>query len=182
VRLIESLATTAQFSEIFSDACILGAMLDFEIALARAEAQLNIIPEAATEIIASAATSESFNPSALAEEAVHSGTPAIAFVKQLTVCVRAKDSAAAGYVHWGATSQDLCDTAFMLLLQKSRQVIHKDIQRLEKALTHLAEEHKSTVMLGRTLMQAATPITFGLKSSKLGSGCKPVAPAHGNQF
>jgi 3-carboxy-cis,cis-muconate cycloisomerase len=165
VRLIESLATTAQLSEIFSDTSILGAMLDFEIALARAEAQLKIIPEAAAEIIASVATRERFNPSALAEEVIHSGTPAIAFVKQLTACVRAKDSAAAGYVHWGATSQDLCDTAFMLLLQKAGKVIHKDIQRLEKALAHLAEEHKSTVMLGRTLMQAAPPITFGLKAA-----------------
>jgi 3-carboxy-cis,cis-muconate cycloisomerase len=165
VRLIESLATTAQLSEIFSDASILGAMLDFEIALARAEAQLNIIPEAAAEIITTAATRESFNPSALAEEAIHSATPAIAFVKQLTACVRAIDSVAAGYIHWGATSQDLCDTAFMLLLQKAEHILNKDIQRLEKALTHLAEEHKGTVMLGRTLMQAAPPITFGLKAA-----------------
>jgi 3-carboxy-cis,cis-muconate cycloisomerase len=165
VRLIESLATTAQLSEIFSDASILGAMLDFEIALARAEAELKIIPEDVAEIIATAATVESFDPSALAEEAIHSGTPAIAFVKQLTACVRAKDPVAAGYVHWGTTSQDLCDTAFMLLLQRARQIIHKDVQRLGKALTHLAEEHKSTVMLGRTLMQAAPPITFGLKAA-----------------
>lgn len=165
MRLIESLATTAQLSEIFSDESILGTMLDFEIALARAEAQLKIIPEAAAEIIASAATRESFNPSALAEEAIHSGTLAIAFVKQLTACVRAKDSAAAGYVHWGATSQDLCDTAFILLLQKAEHILNKDIQRLEKVLAHLAEEHKSTVMLGRTLMQAAPPITFGLKAA-----------------
>jgi 3-carboxy-cis,cis-muconate cycloisomerase len=165
VRLIESLATTAQLSEIFSDASILGAMLDFEIALARAEAQLKIIPEAAAEIIASAATAESFNPSALAADAIYSGTPAIAFVKQLTACVRARDSAAAGYVHWGATSQDLCDTAFMLLLQKAERMIRNDIQRLEKALTRLADEHKGTVMLGRTLMQAAPPTTFGLKAA-----------------
>jgi 3-carboxy-cis,cis-muconate cycloisomerase len=165
VRLIESLATTTQLSEIFSDASILRAMLDFEIALAWAEAQLEVIPEAAAEVIATAAKVGTFNPSALAEEAIHSGTPAIVFVKQLTDLVRAKDQAAAGYVHWGATSQDLCDTAFMLLLQKAEQTIDKDLRRLEKALTHVAEEHKGTVMLGRTLMQAAPPITFGLKAA-----------------
>ena len=165
MRLIESLATTAPLSEIFSDSSILGAMLDFEIALARAEAQLKIIPEAAAAIIATSATSSSLDASVLAEEAVHSGTPAIAFVKQLTACVHAKDSTAAGYVHWGATSQDLCDTAFILLLRKAELIIHKDLRRLEEALTRVAEVHKSTVMLGRTLMQAAPPITFGLKAA-----------------
>jgi 3-carboxy-cis,cis-muconate cycloisomerase len=165
VRLIDSLATTAPLAEIFSDASVLQAMLDFEIALARAEAQLKIIPESVAEAIATAATPNSFDPAALSAAALDSATLAIPFIKQLTECVRSKNPAAATHVHWGATSQDLCDTAIVLLLKKAGLILAPDLQRLESALARISEEHKNTVMLGRTLLQAATPITFGLKAA-----------------
>jgi len=79
--------------------------------------------------------------------------------------VRARNPDAAGYVHWGATSQDVADTALVLLLKRAQPILVADLARTEKGLAELAEKHKNTVMLGRTLMQAAPPVTFGLKAA-----------------
>jgi 3-carboxy-cis,cis-muconate cycloisomerase len=165
VRLMDSMATTQSLAGLFSDQSVLQAMLDFEIALARCEAGCGIIPENAGKIIANAAQAGSFDPSALAEDALRAGTPAIPFVKALTELVRAKDSAAAGFVHWGATSQDVTDTALVLVLKQAQPILRPDLDRLEQALRRLANEHENTVMLGRTLLQSAPPVTFGLKAA-----------------
>ncbi len=162
-RLIDSLATTDELSELFSDGSVLQAMLDFEAALARAEASVGIMPQAAAEKIAASAKTHFFDATAISHDALRSGTPGIPLVKALTEGVRASDPVAAGFVHWGATSQDVADTALVLLLKRGQSIFERDLVRVEKALRSLAEEHASTVMLGRTLMQAATPITFGLK-------------------
>jgi 3-carboxy-cis,cis-muconate cycloisomerase len=165
VRLIESLATTAPLSDLFSDQSILQAMLDFEVALARAEAQLKIIPRSAAVVIAAVAKAEAFDPSALSGAALRAGTPVIPFVKTLTERVREIDSTAAGFVHWGATTQDVADTALMLVLKRAQPIFDSDLTRLEYALKRLATKHGATVMLGRTLMQPAPPTTFGLKAA-----------------
>lgn len=164
-RLIDSLATTESLAELFSDHSVLQAMLAFESALARAEALCNIIPQSAADAIAAAAQADFFDSATIAHEALLSATPAIPLVKAVTERVRAKDSAAAGFVHWGATSQDVCDTALVLLLKRAQPILESDLKRLEKALRRLAEEHANTVMLGRTLLQAAGPVTFGLKAA-----------------
>jgi len=101
----------------------------------------------------------------ISNEARQSGTPAIPFVRAFTECVREQNEEAAGFVHWGATSQDLCDTALVLLLQKSQSIFEGDLRRLERALHRLSQQHRGTVMLGRTLLQAAPPVTFGLKAA-----------------
>jgi 3-carboxy-cis,cis-muconate cycloisomerase len=175
VRLIDSLTTTAPLADIFSDASVLRAMARFEVALAQVEGQLGIIPAGAAEAIHQAATPENFNVASLTSATLLSatalsatplsGTPAIPFVKQLTEQVRSVNPFAAGFVHWGATSQDLCDTAMILLLQEARAIFAANIQRLETQLSQLAGKHADTVMLGRTLLQPATPITFGLKAA-----------------
>ncbi|MFI5106627.1 MAG: lyase family protein, partial [Terriglobales bacterium] len=116
VRLIDSMATTAPLAAVFSDESVLQAMLDFEVALARAEARLNIIPHAAAELIAQEAGAAGFDVQAITAATLRTGTPAIPLVEQLTARVRARDQAAAGFVHWGATSQDVCDTAMVALL------------------------------------------------------------------
>ena len=162
-RLIESLATTELLAEVFSDSSILEAMLDFEIALARAEARVGIVPKSAADRIAAAAHANEFDIHALSRSMFRAGTPSIPVVKALTEKVRAGEAEAAGWVHWGATSQDVADTALVLLLKRARKILTGDLQRLEKALIKLSEQHKATVMLGRTLMQAAPPVTFGLK-------------------
>ena len=165
VRLMESLATTRPLAELFSDQSVLQAMLDFEIALARAESRLKIIPQSAAEAIASAARAETFDGSALSEAALRAGTPAIPLVKALTERVHAQDPTAAGFVHWGATSQDVTDTALVLLLKKTQPILESDLERLCQALRRLAEAHTQTAMLGRTLLQPAPPVTFGLKAA-----------------
>ena len=164
-RLIESLATTEAFAELFSDASVLQAMLDFEVGLARAEAQVGIVPKSAADAIAAAATPEAFDAAKLAQDGLRAGALPIPFVKALTERVRARDSAAAGFVHWGATSQDVADTALILLLKRARPILESDLTRLENALRRLAETNAHTVMLGRTLLQAAPPIAFGLKAA-----------------
>jgi 3-carboxy-cis,cis-muconate cycloisomerase len=165
VRLIDSLATTAPLAALFSDDSVLRAMLDFEAALARVEGRLGIVPRAAAQAISTTARSANLDASAIAAEAPQSGTPAIPFLRALTESVRGQSKAAAGFVHWGATSQDLCDTALVLLLQKAQQIFETDLRRLERALQRLSQQHRRTVMLGRTWLQAAPPVTFGLKAA-----------------
>src|SRR5947207_13984290 len=163
VRLIESLATTQALAELFSDQSVLQAMLDFEVALARVEAGLKIIPQSAADAIAATAQARDLDVASITGQALHSATPAIPLVKALTERVRAMDPNAAGFVHWGATSQDVADTALVLLLKRGQEILEADLVRLEQALLRLAGQHEHTVMLARTLLQPAPPITFGLK-------------------
>ncbi len=170
MRLIESLATTPALAELFSDESVLGAMLDFEAGLARAEARVGVIPQDAAETIAALAKPGSFDASALAAAAFRAGTLAIPLVKALTDQVRKTNAGAARFVHWGATSQDVVDSAMSLLLKRAEPVLSGDLLRLETALAGLAERHKDSVMIGRTLLQPAPPVTFGLKAAEwLGS-------------
>lgn len=165
VRLIDSLATTEELAEVFADDSVLQAMLRFEIALARCQARLGMIPSAAAKTIAASASPSEFDPAELARAALRAGTPVIPLVRALTENVRKQSAAAAGFVHWGATSQDVADTALMLLLKQARRIFESDLDRLEAALRGLVTRHRRTVMLGRTLLQAAPPTTFGLKAA-----------------
>jgi 3-carboxy-cis,cis-muconate cycloisomerase len=149
----------------FGDAALLKGALDFEAALARASAAEGLIPAAAAELIATTAASLEVDVAALAEEAAHAGTLAIPLVRRLREAVAAKDPAAAEFVHRGATSQDLADTALMLQARTGAALISTDALALGDALAALAETHATTPMLGRTLMQAAQPITLGLKAA-----------------
>jgi 3-carboxy-cis,cis-muconate cycloisomerase len=163
LRLFESLATTDALADVFSDASLLASMLRFEVALARVEARTGVIPVSAAGAIAGAAVPEAFDAAAIASRARASGTIVIPFVEMLTARVRAVDAAAATFVHWGATSQDVSDTAIVLCLSRALPILLDDHQRLASALRRLSEQHAGTAMLGRTLLQPAPPITFGLK-------------------
>ena len=165
MRLIESLATTPIMAELFSDESVLRAMLDFEAALARAEARVGIIPQDAADIISALARPGSFDAPALSEAAFRAGTLAIPLVKALTDQVGKTNAEAARFVHWGATSQDVVDSAMSLLLKRAEPILIGDLVRLQNALKVLSERHKGSVMLGRTLLQPAPPVTFGLKSA-----------------
>jgi 3-carboxy-cis,cis-muconate cycloisomerase len=165
VRLIDSLATTQPLAELFSDESVLQAMLDFEAALARAEARSGVIPGAAAGAIAACAKPGNFDTASLAQASLRAGTPAIPLVKALTEHVRKTNPEAARFVHWGATSQDVADTAMSLLLRRAEKIVTEDLLQLERALLRLAEQYKKTVMLGRTLLQPAPPVTFGLKAA-----------------
>jgi 3-carboxy-cis,cis-muconate cycloisomerase len=164
-RLIDALSTTEPLAEVFSDTSVLQAMLDFEAALARAEARVGVIPQSAADAIVSAAVARNFDPATLARETLRAGTPGIPIAKALTERVRSTNPEAAAFVHWGATSQDVADTALVLLLKKTQPLLDADLAKTEQALASLSAQHANTVMLGRTLLQAAPPITFGLKAS-----------------
>ena len=164
-RLIDSLASTGLLADLFSDESVLQAMLDFEAALAGAEARSGIVPKAAADTIRSVAKAGNFDSAALARETLRAGTAGIPLVNALTAKVRAASADAARFVHWGATSQDVTDTALILLLKRSQPLLAADLARLETALERVCDQHAQTVMLGRTLLQAAPPVTFGLKAA-----------------
>jgi len=180
-RLIDSLATTDALAEVFSDRSILQAMLDFEAALARAEVTAGVIPARAVGAIAAAARAEHFDAEAIATEARDSGTVSIPLVKALTARVQAADAASARFVHFGATSQDVADSAMVLTLRRAHTILAADHRRLDSTLRGLSDRHARTVMLGRTLLQPAPPITFGLKvagwASALGRAWRRVEVA-----
>jgi 3-carboxy-cis,cis-muconate cycloisomerase len=138
-------------------------MLDFEAALARAEVTAGVIPARASQAIAAAARAEQFDAEAIAREARASGTVSIPLVQALTARVQAADAASARFVHFGATSQDVADSAMVLTLRRAHTILAADHRRLDRTLRELSDRHARTVMLGRTLLQPAPPITFGLK-------------------
>jgi 3-carboxy-cis,cis-muconate cycloisomerase len=163
--LLDPLFASEAMTAIFSDRGRLQGMLDFELGLARAEAEVGLIPAAAVAPIAAAAKAERLDVAALARQAAEAGIPTIPLVKQLTALVAANDPAAARYVHWGATSQDVMDTGLVLQIAKAIAVLKPELQRLSTALARLAESQSRTPMIGRTWLQHAMPVTFGLKAA-----------------
>ncbi len=149
--------------EVFSDAARIQRMLDFEAALARAEARCGVIPAAAASAIADKCKVELIDANALATATATSLNPAIPLVKQLTALVAKDDPEAARYVHWGATSQDANDTGLVLQIKQGLDTLEADLSSLSKGLSELAKKHRSTPIAGRTLMQHALPTTFGVK-------------------
>jgi 3-carboxy-cis,cis-muconate cycloisomerase len=148
---------------ILSDANTVQGMLDFEAALARAQARCGVIPESAVTAIENACQVQHIDLSLLADAAASAGNLAIPLVKQLTARVKGSDPDAARYVHWGATSQDAIDTGFVLQLCQALQKTDEMLITLLSALAEQIDTHRATVMPGRTWMQHALPITFGLK-------------------
>ncbi len=138
-------------------------MLAFEAALARAEAAAGLVPRAAAKAIAACCRAEMIDRERLAAKAIDAGNLAIPLVQLLTEVVRARDEKASRWVHWGATSQDVIDTAFVLQARDLLDRLEADLDRLGDALAKLARRHRRTVQTGRTLLQHALPITFGLK-------------------
>jgi 3-carboxy-cis,cis-muconate cycloisomerase len=159
-RLIDSFAATTALADVFSDEGVTAAMLRFEAALANAQARLDMIPQRAADAIAKV---DRIDPAGLSGEARCSATLAIPFVKSLTAAVHQADPDAAGFVHWGATSQDLLDTALILMLRDARRILTADHNRLGQLLHALSEQHAGSVMLARTILQPAPPTTFGYK-------------------
>jgi 3-carboxy-cis,cis-muconate cycloisomerase len=138
-------------------------MLDFEAALARAEAAVGVIPAEAVGPIAAACQAKLYDLGAIAEASVGGGNLAIPLVKLLTAQVKKADEQAAGYVHWGATSQDVIDTALMLDLRAAIDALTADLDKAVAGFRALAERHRTTAAVARTWLQHALPMPFGLK-------------------
>jgi 3-carboxy-cis,cis-muconate cycloisomerase len=145
------------------DTAHLQRMLDFESALARAEAATGVIPAPAVAAIGAACQADRFDIAELAQGAARAGNLAIPLVKALTAEVAKSDPDAARYVHWGATSQDVIDTATMLGLRAAIDALLPDLDRAIAGFAQLARQHRDTAMVARTWLQHALPMPFGLK-------------------
>ena len=163
--MLSPLFATEAMAAVFSDRARLQGMLDFEAALARAEAAVGLIPAAAADVIVRNCLADRFDPIVLARESAAAGNPAIPMVKHLTAHVAEEDAAAARFVHWGATSQDAMDTGLVLQMRAGLASLEPDLLRLSDDLAKLAASHATTPMAGRTLLQQAVPVTFGLKAA-----------------
>jgi 3-carboxy-cis,cis-muconate cycloisomerase len=140
----------------------LQAMLDAEAALARAQARAGLISGDDAAAIAAACDAARYDAAAIGAEAAKTGNPVVPLVKALTDAV---EGPAAGHVHSGATSQDILDTAAMLVARRALAPLLDDLDGAAEAAARLADAHRETVMAGRTLMQQALPIAFGLKAA-----------------
>lgn len=149
--------------EIVSDGARLQRMLRCEAALAAAEASVGVIPQSAVKPIADACQARLYDQHALGLAAISAGNLAIPLVKALTAQVAKTDREAARYVHWGATSQDIIDTALVLELRAVIDALITDLDRAIPAFVTLAEKHRHTATVGRTWLQQALPMPFGLK-------------------
>jgi 3-carboxy-cis,cis-muconate cycloisomerase len=158
--LFGELYGTAEMREVFSARSRLRAMLEVEVALARAEADAGVIPSAAAEAIAGAAEVDRLDVDAIIASTQNVGYPVVALTKQLA---KLAGNEAGGYVHWGATTQDILDTATVLQLSQAFNLLERDLGATIEALGRHAQHHRDDVMCGRTHLQQALPITFGYK-------------------
>ena len=161
--LLTALMSSEAMRLILDDRMRVQRMLDFEVALARAEAAIGVVPASAVDPIAAACVADRYDLAALAEEAAGAGNLAGPLVRALTAEVAKTDMAAARYVHWGATSQDIIDTAQVLELRIATDALVADLNRAIEAFTALAGRHRRTAAVARTELQHALPMPFGLK-------------------
>jgi len=161
MTLFDKIFRCAAIEQIFSDGESIQTLLNFEAALARAEARVGVIPEPDARAIAAACRAEQFEAEELAAQAALAGNVAIPLIKKLTEHVAAANKDAARFAHWGATSQDAIDTALVLQLRRALEVMDQDLGRMAETLAELAEKHRTTPVVARTWMQQALPTTFG---------------------
>jgi len=161
MNLLDELFRSEQLEHVFSDTESLQSLLHFEAALARAEAEVGIISEPTARAIVSKCQAELFDQKAITTGTALAGNIAIPVIKQLIALVSKDDKDAAHFVHWGATSQDAIDTAAMLQLRRSLELIDRDLRTLIDTLAALAETHRHSSLVARTWMQQALPTTFG---------------------
>lgn len=160
-------ATTPAMLAVFDDAATIAHALAFEVALARAEAAEGLIAADVADAIVAACAGLAIGPAALAEEAALAGTLAIPLVTRLRVAT-AGDAADA--VHRGATSQDVADTVLMLQIRRAAPLLAAEVDRVCTGLYAIAERHAATLAIGRTLLQDAMPIGFGLRFAQAAAG------------
>ncbi len=160
--MYDPLFSTAAMTEILSDRNFIRQMFRFEVALAEALEQNGLAPGGTSGDISSI-DPDSLDITVLADEARSAGNICIPFVKMLTERVGQRSATSAGYVHWGATSQDVIDSAMMMQLREALPLLEKDLEEICKHLAKIIREHKDTVMPGRTWLQQGPPVTLGLK-------------------
>ena len=159
--LFRDMFGTAEMRAVFTDEALVGRYIEAEVALARAQARLGVVPQEAAKAIEAAAKSITIDFDKLRHETEIVGYPILPLVHQL--------SAAAGeagrYVHWGATTQDIMDTANVLQIRAALDIVARDLREVRDILRAMAKKYRDTPMAGRTHLQQALPVTFGYKAA-----------------
>ena len=166
----ETLLTTPEIEQIFSVEGRVQRMLDFEAALAVAQCAAGLVPAVARDAIAACCRADRFDSSMILNSARTAGNAAIPLVNALTQAVHAENPVASAWVHWGATSQDVLDTAMILQLRAASDLIVAQLKAAESRLAQLAHQHLRTPMVARTLLQQASAVTLGYKLAIWGHG------------
>ena len=162
-QLFDAYFTARDMREVFCDQGRVQAMLDFEAALARAEARVGLIPVRAVAPIEAACSAGLYDFAALGEAIATAGNSAIPLVKALGKQIAAHNAEAERYVHLGATSQDVMDSGLVLQLRRALELIENDLAQLGQILATQAQRYAATPLAGRTWLQHATPVTLGMK-------------------
>jgi 3-carboxy-cis,cis-muconate cycloisomerase len=159
-EILGTLFGTDEMRAVFGDHGWVQAMLDVEAALARAQARLGIVPNEAADAITRAAKAENLSFAEMAAQTRNVGYAVLPLVRALGKAVGGE---AAGYIHWGATTQDILDTALVLQMRDGLAIVERDLARVARGLAGKARTHRNDVMAGRTHLQHALPVTFGYK-------------------
>ncbi len=179
--LFDSVLARGPVRDLVGDPAWLQAMLDAEAALARAGATAGVLPVSYAEAIAAQCRADRYDVAALGRDAAEVGNPVVPAVRALTARVRAAaGDDAAGWVHFGATSQDVLDTATCIVVRRALAAIEDDLRRAADSAARLAREHRTTPMAGRTLLQHASPTTFGLAAATWLAGLDEAAAGLGS--
>jgi 3-carboxy-cis,cis-muconate cycloisomerase len=165
VSIFDSFLTTPDMIAAFDDAAVVQGMLAFEAALARAQAAEGLIPAGVASAIAGVCKAQLYDIPALIRAGQRAGSLAIPLVKELQKTVALYDEEAARHVHWGSTSQDVLDTALVLATRDALRLLDDGLGELTGHLLRLAQQHASTPVLARTLMQPAQVTSFGFKAT-----------------
>ncbi len=165
-NLLARTLSRASFSDALGEEAFVRAMLAFERGLAQSQAAAGVIPASAAKVIVAVCDDARLSAAALAADGKLAGSLAIPFVKMLIEQVRARNPEAASFVHFGSTSQDVLDTAMMLCVRPCALEADRVLEVAIAQLAGHARHHASAVMLGRTMMQPATPITAGIKIAR----------------
>ena len=165
MSVFEGFLSTPEMLAAFGERPIVQGMLDFEAALARAEGAEGVIPAEAAQAIAGACRAELLDVPAIVAASGRAGSLAIPLVKRLTETVAMIDASAAQWVHWGSTSQDVIDSAMVLATRRALALVDRDLSSLTASLLALAQAHRATPVIARTLMQPASVVSFGWKAA-----------------
>lgn len=161
--IFEEFLSTPEMLDVFGEQRFVAAMLRFEVALARAQAGVGLIPAASAQAIVASCEVGQFDVRAIVRESGRAGSVAIPLIKELKAHVARRDAQAAAHAHFGATSQDVIDTALALCTREALTLLEADVDLAIGALLRLAEQHAATPVLARTLMQPGSVTSFGWK-------------------
>jgi 3-carboxy-cis,cis-muconate cycloisomerase len=162
--IFRDIFSTEAMRRVFSDENRVQRYLDFEAALARVQGRLGIIPQEAADEIFRHCSVDEYDMAKLKQQTERIGYPVLPVVQQLVA--RCRDNLGE-WCHWGATTQDVTDTATVLQIREALALVEADIDAIADALADLALRHRDTVMAGRSNLQQAVPITFGYKMATI---------------